>query len=312
MPWPLLAAAALGGVGSYLGAKEQQRSNRDSIAAQGYMNRENIKAADRMAAENRAFQKDFATMGIQWKVADAKAAGLHPAAALGASGYLPPNQEVGQGQAISEGPAVSPAGSAMESMGQNLSRANYATRDQKQRAEEFEKLKLQSAQMDVTMKAMNIAALKQVGPPLPSNADMPRLTGQSQHRTIPGNQGYVEEVPAVKTHSQPGRPAQEVGAVADFGYTKTRGGGLAVIPGKDIKERIEDQIVPETMWAIRNQIIPNIRPHKMKAPNPTYYPLPRGYDAWKWSRLHQEWRPWKSPDYRNLLKRPTYMGRPRR
>ena len=49
-------------------------------------NQAQIKAEnDREWQRNYDMQKEFAQMGIQWRVADAKAAGLHPLAALGAA-----------------------------------------------------------------------------------------------------------------------------------------------------------------------------------------------------------------------------------
>lgn len=70
------------------------------------------KAQDRQMAKNRALQKEFAQRGIQWKVADAKAAGLHPLAALGAQTSSPAVQVGG-----------SPLGDSLASMGQDISRA---------------------------------------------------------------------------------------------------------------------------------------------------------------------------------------------
>lgn len=63
----------LGGVGSIVGAG-MSGANAATINALNYEH-----------------QKEFAQNGIRWKVADAKAAGLHPLAALGAqtSGYTP-------------------------------------------------------------------------------------------------------------------------------------------------------------------------------------------------------------------------------
>lgn len=60
MPFPWAAAAAL--AGSVIGADSQHKANR----------------------ANLRFQREFAQHGIQWRVADAKAAGLHPLYALGA------------------------------------------------------------------------------------------------------------------------------------------------------------------------------------------------------------------------------------
>lgn len=64
-------------------------------------------------------QREFAKHGIRWKVADAKAAGLHPLAALGAAGaaYSP----------------VAAAGSDLGSIGQDISRSIDATRTAEER-----------------------------------------------------------------------------------------------------------------------------------------------------------------------------------
>lgn len=66
---------------------------------------------DTQRQQNTEMQKEFAQNGIRWKVADAKAAGLHPVFALGGSGasYTPNPITIGGG--------IDP------SMGQNLSNA---------------------------------------------------------------------------------------------------------------------------------------------------------------------------------------------
>lgn len=71
------------------------------------------------------WQKEFAQSGVQWRVQDAKAAGLHPVFALGGGG------------AAYSGPtvAVEPSiGGSMSDMGQNLSRAAAAVSNYEQRA----------------------------------------------------------------------------------------------------------------------------------------------------------------------------------
>ena len=77
-------------------------------------------AARKAAAQQAALQKEFAQNGIRWKVADAKAAGLHPLAALGAqtTSYQP----VSVGQDFS----------SFGQMGQDVSRAMMATADAKE------------------------------------------------------------------------------------------------------------------------------------------------------------------------------------
>lgn len=88
--WPAILGAAATVGSALLGAKSQKSANED----------------------NYERQKEFAQMGIQWKVEDAKRAGLHPLYALGGSGatYSPSSQP------IFDGP----------SLGQNLSRAASA------------------------------------------------------------------------------------------------------------------------------------------------------------------------------------------
>ena len=77
------------------------------------------RAAKKAAAQQAALQKEFAQNGIRWKVADAKAAGLHPLSALGA-------------QTISYQPvSVGQDFSAFGQMGQDVSRAMMATADAK-------------------------------------------------------------------------------------------------------------------------------------------------------------------------------------
>lgn len=66
------------------------------------------------ASKNIRYQKQFAKKGIQWRVNDAKAAGLHPLYALGA-------------QVPAFSPVMDATGSGLQSMGQDISRAVKAT-----------------------------------------------------------------------------------------------------------------------------------------------------------------------------------------
>lgn len=62
-------------LGGIVGAKASRDNTQDMVNAQRDIN-----------AENTALQREFAQNGIRWRVADAKAAGLHPLFALGGSG----------------------------------------------------------------------------------------------------------------------------------------------------------------------------------------------------------------------------------
>lgn len=60
--------------------------------------------ARKQQARNEALQREFAQQGIRWKVADAKAAGLHPLYAIGASGasFSPTTYNDAMGPAVAQ------------------------------------------------------------------------------------------------------------------------------------------------------------------------------------------------------------------
>lgn len=99
--------------------------------------------ADKQAKEDYARQKEFVQNSIQWRVQDAKSAGIHPLAALGGSGVsYSPSGSTGGG-----------FGDALGRTGQALSRAvsnSFLTPEQK--------LNRKSAQLDIDLKE---EALKQ-------------------------------------------------------------------------------------------------------------------------------------------------------
>lgn len=76
-------------------------------------------SASDAAEKNLYYQKEFAQNGIRWRVEDAKAAGIHPLAVLGA--HVTPYQPVFQGSDFSD-------------MGQNIQRAIDAKKTPAERA----------------------------------------------------------------------------------------------------------------------------------------------------------------------------------
>lgn len=96
--WPQIIGGVISAAGSLLGGSSANKANA------------------RIAREQARMQYDFAQNGIRWKVADAKAAGLHPLYALGA-------------QTPSYSPVAIPdsKGPAMAEAGQHIGRAVAAT-----------------------------------------------------------------------------------------------------------------------------------------------------------------------------------------
>jgi len=120
--------SGLGAVGNFVGGMMDRSAAKDVNIQNQYQ-----------AALNRKDQYEFAQSGIQWKAADAKAAGIHPVFALGGStsSFSP----------ISVG-STAPSGmaSALGDMGQNLGRAVNSTMSASDRKEVADTLKRKTAQ----------------------------------------------------------------------------------------------------------------------------------------------------------------------
>lgn len=278
-------AAAIGGamVGGYFSNRAADKAS-DATQEANNINAE-------MARRNIQQQREFAQHGIRWKVEDAKAAGLHPLAALGANTHSFAPVSVGAVPDTAHADAMASFG---RDLGQGLERGINATRTQPERQQAMAALGQKNMELQVEHNQLQndylrskIALMNSApNPPLPSNSDMPLLTGQgNSYKTG----GYVTEVPSEVTHAAPGHPSQQVGKVTDLGWAQTKT-GLVPVPSKDVKERIEDQLIPETMWAIRNQVLPNVSGAVDKPPK---HLLPKGYDDWEWSYLRQEYQPVK-------------------
>lgn len=231
-----------------------------------------------MAREQMALQKDFAQQGIRWRVEDAQKAGIHPLYAMGAqvSSYSP--VYVGESQPVNFSESFS-------RIGQDISRSIDATRTAEERqTARLNALAVDRAELENDYLRAQIRKLEpsQVGPALPGY-------GPSNGLGL-GVPSPVEVKPLELNASDPGNPAKEAGYVTDYGFTRTPT-GLAIVPSKDVKDRIEDQFVPELMWAVRNSLTPNWS--NQQKPDPTVFDSHDGRPVvdWKWSYTKQEWQP---------------------
>lgn len=236
----------------------------------------NDRTSDRMAS-NFAFQREMAQHGVRWRVEDAKAAGIHPLFALGAN--LP------AGSPVQVFESEDNFGDRLARAGQGLSRAMDATRTSGERVSaRLDALMLERSELQNELLRSQIARLNQQrNPAMPSvGPNLEMLPGQ-------GDVPIYESKPLEVTIPHVSMPHSEPSAITDVGWAKTATGGVVPVPSKDVKERIEDNFIPETMWAVRNLLIPNlpfVRPR-----TPPRDMLPSGADHWEWSRLRQEFVP---------------------
>lgn len=129
--WPWIPAA-VGAVTSLFGGKKANDYNQEA------------------QARSEAFQKEFAQHGVSWRVADAKAAGVHPLYALGAQ--LPSASPLVMGDSF--GPAIAEAG-------QSVARSISASGTKAQRQAEvlnLELLKRNIAESDARRELLNAEA----------------------------------------------------------------------------------------------------------------------------------------------------------
>lgn len=250
----------------------------------GFLGRDSAKdqaaATERARQENIALQREFAQNGIQWRVEDAKKAGIHPIYALGSSGasFTPVSSAFAADTSLPN---------ALASAGQDIGRAVNASRSGSQRVDAFTKaaqaLQLEKGGLENEVLKLELASkaarLRQdATPPMPIG-DRYLIPGQASAAV--GGDGLIKNKPMERTPSDPGKSHSEPGAVTDVGYGRTSG-GLFPIPGGDIKERIEDNWYQETMHFIRNNLLPMISPAFNDPPN---VPLKPGM-AWVYDPVY--------------------------
>lgn len=218
-------------------------------------------------------QKEFAQMGIRWKADDARAAGLHPMAVLGSQGssYSPTivTHERGPSRDYSS------VENAISSMGQNIGRAQMATKTETERQMEvlaLERAQLQNRLLEGQVQNEWASLMGQ-----PSTPPMPAAAGL---RVAPV--GAIRVNPSQVTSADPQNRALEAGSTP-VGKSYDLGGGLRVaLPSQQASESLESM---GPLSAPLAMTIAGARrwyhgPETAPSPNP-----PDGY-VWKWS-------PWK-------------------
>ena len=223
-------------------------------------------SAERLNQLNYEHQKEFAQNGIRWKVADAKAAGLHPLAALGAStAQYTPATAIGD----------SPDWSFLADAGQSIGRAVDAKRTQQERVEQQQKqdaafalkaenqqaenelirAQTESIRQDMALRqakaSEQVVRTQQQVPAMPSLAPDGSLMPGQGNATSPGG---IETKPAEIVVNEPGRRGQERGSITELGFSRTNDGGYVPVMSNDAKQRYEEDIFGEIGWNLRNRL----------------------------------------------------------
>lgn len=255
------------------------------------------------AQKDRKAQREMAQNSIQWRVADAKAAGVHPLYALGAPTMN--FQSVGDGG----------AGATLAQMGQDVSRAKMAAMDRREREAAATRAAIDAAherqqndvlfgqqvrrnELDMQYVQSQIARLNsaQIGPPNPGGISNPNPR--------------VQPRPSSPVIGASGNPAREPGDITDYRYFRMPNGHIGIAPSEDWSGTIDDVTNPQTLgWTWRNNIVPFFDRGYFPLPNPRQYPLPPGADRWYWNGMTFEPHyPSRDPDVtrRDGSRRPIY------
>lgn len=268
--------------GDYLAQQEQKEADSRNRAAQERMNERNIQA-----------QKEFAQMGVRWRVDDAKAAGLHPLAALGAAGsaFSP------SFQAFNES---APKADMYRNMGQNISRAIAASSTAEERM--MRKLQIERMQLEnyvVAKQAGLVPWVGQVGPGFPAdgNSQIGGLSGQGD-ASLP-----VQIMPLGRTASPAGMPHQAYGSTTEYSFTKMPDGSLKLKSSPDIQGDKANDLISMLSHHIDRIAALYGNPAAVR-PSSQDHPLPPGYE-WEFryhtGRFHPVKSGTKRPWYRRLL-----------
>lgn len=216
--------------------------------------------ADRLNTQNYMAQKEFAQNSIRWRVEDAIAAGLHPLAAIGASG-------TGYSPSSVVGDTDNSKSEMIGRMGQNISRAISAgsTRQEREYADRQRLMwetQLKGSQLDNEYKQVLIDKARAPNPPIPNTVD---------------NNINQDEIPdTVYRVNNDGSLSPEV--------PERLGESLEASPG------VFGLNMGEVEWWIRNKGIPRLLPDKYNVlpyPDSRYKIEPDKY--WDWNQLRGAW-----------------------
>lgn len=217
---------------------------------------------------------------IQNRVNDARAAGIHPLAALGVNSAATPSIRLGSTP-------------DMSGLGQSIDRAINATQTRKDReyTEEVQRLTLERMELenDVIRGQSTGGSHNQ-----PQNPPMSSGAGNSIPNTVVR--------PAEHTASHSGKTS-DAGYHNDVSFVWT-GTGYALLPSKNSKDLTDDDFIASTSQKIRSHVKSFQGASEYKPPRRL---LPKGFDDWefKLTVYGGEWRPVKSR--RRLRLMPSHL-----
>ena len=272
-------------------------------------------SAEAINQANYEHQKEFAQNGIRWKVADAKAAGLHPLAALGAqtSGYTPSavvgdapdfsflrdiGQDVGRAIDAKSTAAERAANKAKIDQGTNLELEGKALDNDYKRA--LIRGETQDQALRLANASVRASWSQQLPPAMPSIA--------SDGRTMPGqgdatSSSLFTTKPPELVISHPQTPAAEAGTHPEIRYFRTADGGYSMARSDAYADSTDDDFAGQLSWELRNRLPATVWDSARSAPPRVYLP-DSGAGGWDWTYnpLLQAYYPYRKGNWGSRIK----------
>ena len=260
-----------------------------------WANNRNIRAAKSAAAGDRAWQQKLLQNQIQWRMQDARAAGVSPAVALGGS-------VVGSGTS-SPTPQIQ---NELHHMGQGVGRAAASMLTPAQQSEQNLRLENMKLQNDLlkTQVAGSIQAVKNAAkPPTFPATHVPddHHSGDIKVQELPMSATSLTNMVERALTAAPKTVGADItgtgsnrNVVAGHipGYTHMRtSDGYTVLPSRDAKNLVEDILPLELLWLGRA-----MSTHEHKPP----YPAEPGY-KWEWHPATLTWKHVKKRKFKRLI-----------
>lgn len=195
------------------------------------------------SAQEREYkrQKEFAQNGIQWKVADAKKAGLHPLYAIGAQGAsYSPQSTVGTDFGLGD-------------IGQGLTDFASRYKSPKERAHDqwynkttqllqIRNQELQNDYIQQQIKESEARIAQQPGNPVSFAG-----TGNSRELGMP-SQPLYQVKPDEVVSGAPDKPQAEAAPKRDIFYVADEKGNLSFYPGSNVSDYVSESYLDNFIW----------------------------------------------------------------
>ncbi|WP_308620101.1 hypothetical protein [uncultured Desulfovibrio sp.] len=276
--------------------------------------------AREMWQKNYDAQLEFAKNRIRWRVEDAKAAGLHPLAALGTSSYFSPSGSI---SSIDSGGGSD--ASWLADAGQSIGRGIMAKATAEERAkaeavnDRVNALRIEGLELDnqqkkldqATQLAQQVVASQSavrntaLPPAMPSLRIRP--DGATVGTIMPGQgdstgSSLWEQKPPEITINEPTRPAQENGSIPEVTLLRTAYGGYAPARSKGASDLFEEDNSGQVGWFLRNRLLPFLLDDWSPSRPPDHNMRP-GDNGWVFNPITQEWKSYNKDKFLDYPKR---------